>query len=145
MSYWDTSCLVKLYVAEPDSATFESHALHTPEILSSEITRFELQATLRRKEAKNELATGTANTLYQLFESSVRNGEIRLVSFDVIRTEFETLLEHLYGAALPMLRTLDAIHLATARTINEPEIAATDTRLRETAAICGFRLYPPLC
>jgi hypothetical protein len=27
MSYWDTSCLVKLYAAEPDSSLFESHAL----------------------------------------------------------------------------------------------------------------------
>ncbi len=25
MSYWDTSCLIKLYTPEPDSATFHTH------------------------------------------------------------------------------------------------------------------------
>ena len=43
--------------------------------------------------------------------------------------------------ALP-LRTLDALHLASARVAGEVEIVATDAKLREAASILGFTLFP---
>lgn len=40
------------------------------------------------------------------------------------------------------LRTLDAIHLASARVSGEMEIVATDKRLRDAAKLLGFSLFP---
>lgn len=68
MSYWDTSCLLKLYVAEPDSALFEAHALATHPLISSEIARFELWTALRRKEAEGRIAPDTAAAVFEGFD-----------------------------------------------------------------------------
>jgi uncharacterized protein with PIN domain len=51
MAYWDTSCLVKLYVPEADSAVFTAHISGGATVVTSAIARLELWATLRRKEA----------------------------------------------------------------------------------------------
>ena len=41
MSYWDTSSLAKLYLTEPDSATFDALANRTTVIRISPLVRFE--------------------------------------------------------------------------------------------------------
>jgi predicted nucleic acid-binding protein len=65
--------------------------------------------------------------------------------------EFGTDVEHEYGDVLRLcyqrtppllLRTLDAIHLASARVANEGEIVAMDSRLRDAAKLLGFTLFP---
>jgi hypothetical protein len=58
--------------------------------------------------------------------------------------EYETIIEQCHGQtpALP-LRTLDGIHLATARVSGEWEVTTTDGRLREAALVLGFSVYPP--
>ncbi len=49
MAYWDTSCLVKLYVPEMDSAAITAEVIAGITVVTSEIARLELWATLRRK------------------------------------------------------------------------------------------------
>ena len=58
MAYWDSSCLLKLYVTEYDSADFESYLLTNPDITTSAIARFELWAAFRRKEALGDISAG---------------------------------------------------------------------------------------
>lgn len=144
MSYWDTSCLVKLYVSEADSSSFEAHALNSPILVTSEISRFELWTTLRRKESEGQLGSGAAGALFRLFESDVSNGDIHVIPMNAaLRAEFEAVVDRCHGASLPLLlRTLDAIHLASARVVGEAEIVTTDKRLREAALAEGFALHP---
>lgn len=40
------------------------------------------------------------------------------------------------------LRTLDALHLASARVVGETELVATDKRVRDAAKLLGFTLLP---
>jgi len=40
------------------------------------------------------------------------------------------------------LRTLDALHLASARVAGETELVATDQRMRDAAKALGFSLFP---
>ena len=40
------------------------------------------------------------------------------------------------------LRTLDALHLASARVAGQTEVVATDKRMREAAKFLGFTLFP---
>ena len=40
------------------------------------------------------------------------------------------------------LRTLDALHLASARAAGETELVATDKRMRDAAKLLGFALFP---
>ena len=145
MSYWDTSCLVKLYVAETDSALFEAYALTSPLMVTSDIARFELWTTLRRKEAEGQLAPGAASALFQLFKADVANGDIILIpTDDTVKSAFDAIIDHCHGHLSPLpIRTLDAIHLAAARTAHESEIVTADKRLREAAIFEGFNVFPP--
>ena len=60
-----------------------------------------------------------------------------------VETEFARVLNACFTQSPPVLiRTLDSIHLASARVANETEIVATDRRLREAAALLGFALFP---
>lgn len=58
--------------------------------------------------------------------------------------EFDRIMAACYrrNPALPV-RTLDALHLASARVAHETEVVATDRRLREAASFLGFTLFPP--
>jgi len=40
------------------------------------------------------------------------------------------------------LRTLDVLHLASARVAGETELVATDQRMRDAARLLGFSLFP---
>ena len=98
MSYWDTSCLVKLYVAEPDSAQFEAHAASAGPLITSEIRAWELWTTLRRKEAAGSLAPGAARALFQTFRTDVATGELVLMPADAVcQTEFEAIVDNCHG------------------------------------------------
>jgi predicted nucleic acid-binding protein len=145
MPYWDTSCLLKLYVVEQDSLVFKTHALAVPSIICSEIVRLEFLATVRRKEAAGDLAIGGWRTILKEFDADVAAGLIELRALDsAVKVEFETIVEHCYQRTSPiLLRTLDAIHLATAVAESESQVVTTDKRLREAALATGYSVFPP--
>jgi predicted nucleic acid-binding protein len=145
MSYWDTSCLVKLYTPEADSHTFQQHALQAGSVLSASIARFEMWATLRRKESEGFLAKGEARQALDKFDQDVIASSMRLLELDdVVELEFEAIVDRCHGHSPPVcLRTLDALHLATARDAGETEIVTTDKRMRDAALLLGFSVFPP--
>jgi uncharacterized protein len=144
MAYWDTSCLVKLYAPEADSSIFKAHVVNGATVVTCEIARMELWATLCRKEAAGDLGAGGARKALQAHDADVAAGHIVVEAMDAaVATEYETIIEQFHGQtpALP-LRTLDAIHLASARVSGESEVIATDKCLREAALVLGFSVYP---
>lgn len=145
MSYWDTSTLVKLYALEPDSAAFETYALSTPaEPVTSRIALYEARATFRRKESEGILRPGYAEQLYTQLLRDITAGELRLVELDgEVEQEYGQVLGACYQQAPPIpLRTLDAVHLATARVAGETELVATDRRMRDAAKLLALTLFP---
>lgn len=65
MSYWDTSALLKLYVAESDSARFVALATSTVRMVSCFMGKHEARTALRRREAEGVLQSGGAAKCYQ--------------------------------------------------------------------------------
>lgn len=145
MSYWDTSALVKLYVQESDSPDIENLALLAPtEVITSRIALYEARSTFRRKEAEAGLILGTADKLYSALSDDVLAGDLQLVELgpDVER-EYGVVLSRCYQHEPPILiRTLDAVHLASAIVSNMTEVVVTDNRMRAAAALLGFKLFP---
>ena len=145
MSYWDTSALVKLYAKEADSTAFEAHALNDPgQSTTSRIALYEARATFRRKEAEGAIMTGSAQTLYEQLLQDLAVGEIRLIELGAdVEREYGQVLNLCYQPTTPiLLRTLDALHLASARVAGETGLVATDKRMREAAKLLGFSLFP---
>ena len=144
MSYWDTSTLGKLYVPEPDSIDFENKAANEPVIRTARIAYYEMRRVAFRKESAGLIPSGSVEAVLTQMDQDIAASEIRMVELDLqVETEFNAIMAACYRRTPPLLiRTLDAIHMASARVAGETEIVATDGRLREAAKGLGFSLFP---
>ena len=144
MSYWDSSALLKLFAVESDSAVFREHVRRDGDMLvTSELTRLEVWSALRRKESEGEINHGGAGARLANFDLGAARACWRFVILtDAVRVEFERIIERCCSHTPPIfIRTLDALHLASARVTAETEIVATDRRLRDAATLLGFQLF----
>ena len=147
MSYWDTSCLVKLYTPETDSAVFRARLATRPDCVTCDVAPLEFWATVRRKETEGVLTAGQARQVQSALQADITAGMIRVISCDAaVRGKFDDFIEQCHAAMPPIfLRTNDALHLAAARSAGETEIVTTDKKLREAAVALGFSIYPVGC
>ncbi len=145
MSYWDTSCLIKLYTPEPDSQLFRDFLDTGGACVTCDITPLEFWAAIRRKESEGVLAPGEARKLQIALETDLADGLIQMTSCDsAVRIRFDEIVDLCHSMVPPIfIRTNDALHLAAAHYAGETEIAATDKRLREAAVALGHTLFPP--
>lgn len=133
MIYWDTSVILKLYVEEKDSARWQHVAMkQSGPLHSSHLMQAEFALALRAKEQRKEVRQGSAARLVAALNRDVDEGHLQLhpVSGDVISTSTSL------AARLPNnvnLRTLDALHLATAMVLGCKHLATADHRLADAA------------
>lgn len=145
MLYWDTSSLLKLYVTESDSAYFLELLRPTEEpVYTSEITKTEMLCALWRKERVGDLQSGASKPLFERFLASNAEGSIVIIPYAAdVFVEVRKLVELSYSQPRPvMLRSLDAIHLASARLGKAKGLVATDGRLRDAALLVDLPLFP---
>jgi uncharacterized protein len=125
--YLDSSAIVKLAVAEPESAALRRYLRRRRPLVSSVLARAEV-----------------ARALLPLGEPAVRRGQEVLARLELIRISDRILAAA--GSLLPTeLRTLDAIHLATARQLGGDlaRLITYDERLRTAAAAKGRAASTP--
>jgi len=145
MSYWDTSTLGKLYLPEPDSADFAQKAAVDPAIATTRLALYEIRRVAFRKESEGFIQAGTAESVLAEVNQDIAAGHIRIVEMDArVEAEFNGIMAACYRHTPPLpIRTLDALHLASARADNQIELVATDKRLRDAAKLLGLSLFPP--
>ena len=126
-TYLDSSAIVKLVVAEPESDALRRYLRRRKVYVSSALARAEVARAL--------LTFGPAAT---------QRGETVLARIDLVRVS-DTVLRAA-GALLPEdVRTLDAIHLATAQQLG-PDLARLityDTRMETAAKTLGIKVEAP--
>ena len=144
MHYWDTSTLAKLYVAESDSAQFQSHLAATGSAATSVLARWEIFRVLARKEAEKVIIPGAAEVIFAKFEADVAASRVVLLPMDgAVEERFRNLTLRLHGLTPPVFtRTLDAIHLATADICAATEFVVTDANLRRCGVAIGLKIFP---
>jgi predicted nucleic acid-binding protein len=144
MSYWDTSTLGKLYLPEPDSAAFAQKALTAPAIVTTRLAVYEMRRVAFRKESEGLIQSGTAETVLSQVAQDITSGQLRIVELDArVETEFNAIMAACYRHTPPLpIRTLDALHLASARADNQTELVATDKRMRDAAKLLGLSVFP---
>jgi predicted nucleic acid-binding protein len=141
--YWDTSCVLKLYVSESDSDVWTRLAVSGDEdFAASALIEAELACALQHKEARGEVVPGGAAKLLGAFRRDVRAGRFTLypVGSDVI-AQAVSLSRQCYEhvPAIPV-RALDALHLATSLLLKCTRVATTDERMRRAAGVLGTEL-----
>lgn len=144
MSYWDTSCLVKLYTPEADSALMRAHLASGVSCVTCDVAPLEFWATVRRKETEGVLAPGEAQRVLSAFESDIAAGFIAVQPCDgIVRQRYREIVNDCHAQTPPLfIRTNDALHLAAAFVAGETEMVATDKRLREAALALGLSVFP---
>ena len=144
MSYWDTSVLGKLYLPEPDSADFAQKAAVDPAIATTRLALYEMRRVAFRKESEGFIQAGAAESVLAQVNQDVAAGQIRIVEMDArVEAEFNGIMATCYRHTPPLpVRTLDALHLASARADNQTELVATDKRMRDAGKLLGLSLFP---
>ena len=126
-TYVDTSAIVRLVVAEPESSALRRYLRRRKPYVSSALARAEV-----------------ARSLLPFGPVALQRGDSVLARIDLIRVN-DTVLRAA-GSLLPEdIRTLDAIHLATAQQLGTDlaRIVTYDTRMQAAAEALGFDVNAP--
>lgn len=125
--YLDPSAIVKLVVSEEETEALQNHLRRRKTLVSSALTRTEV---LRSVLPFGEPARKTADQVFDRLE-------LLRINDRILRS----------AAALPQpgLRSLDAIHLATAIALEDDlsYMVCYDTRMSEAAATTGIAVQAP--
>ncbi len=137
--YLDTSALVPLYVPESDSEDCERIVAGAQGVFTSELGRTELMRALLAKHKNGLIDAEQQKRIFVLFEQHCDDGTVRLVPFDrrTVR-EAADLMQQL--APHVLLRTLDAIHLATYLSVDAGPLFTRDKRMIEAGRKLGLNL-----
>jgi predicted nucleic acid-binding protein len=126
-TYLDSSAIVKLIVAEPESAALRRYLRRRRPLVSSALARTEALRAL--------LLEG---------ERAVRQGRAVLNRIDLVRVSDHIL--DAAGALLPWsIRSLHAIHLVTAQRLGRDlgRIVTYDERMIDVARVLGIKTMSP--
>ena len=127
--YIESSALVKLIVPEPESGAIEEALAEWPHVVSSVLTAVEIPRVARRGSDSAAVA--------ERADALVDRLDLIALDSDIART----------AAMLPppALRSLDAIHVASALSLGENlgALATYDERLRDAAERAGVTVLAP--
>ena len=125
--YIDSSAIVKLAVSEPESAALRRYLTRRQPLASSALARTEV-----------------ARALTSSGREALARGEQVLRRIELVRVSDRVLIEA--GRMKPIeLRSLDAIHLASARQLGSAvrQIVTYDERMAAAAESCGWSVAAP--
>jgi predicted nucleic acid-binding protein len=126
--YLDSSALVKLVVSEPETPALLAFLVQWPHRITSVLARVEVLRAVKRARAT----------------ASVRQRAVRVLARVAMVNIDEPVLVAAARLGPPELRTLDAIHLATARSVDDlAGIVTYDVRLARAASRARVRAWAP--
>jgi predicted nucleic acid-binding protein len=140
LSYWDTSALLPVVIAEPRTDEMRARAAEELDPATSWLTVVECSSAVARLQRERVLTADEAERVRQELAVMLRDFE-EVTMTERLRSRARDLLR-----AHP-LKAADALHLAAALVWaeGEPEgrdFICLDARLREAAAREGFRVLP---
>lgn len=138
--YLDSCILVKLLSPEPDSVMFSQYCagqlLHTSELAWTEVF-----AALIAKERAGRIPVALRDRAAERFQSLINRGTIVTVPLNRVALNKAN---HVLKQCHPdvALRTLDAIHVASADLCQQFPLVTTDRRMRDAARKLGMQVFP---
>ena len=139
--YLDSCVIVKLVSHEIDSAAYHAVVAGHP-IVTSELAVVEVRSALLTKERAGRISRQVRLAGWRLFQEKVHGHEFRLLPLDrrVVERAGAVIDQcHPYVA----LRTLDAIHVATAELHGGEQMCSSDRRVCDASDFIGLSLIPP--
>lgn len=138
--YLDTAILVKLLVREPDSA-FYAGLVGGQIVWSSQVALTECYSALIRKEREGAITSAHRRKAWAQVESDIRSKRLTLIPISsALLARANAILEAVHPAVA--LRSLDAIHVASAEKCGAPPLVSNDARVRSAGSHLGLPLSP---
>jgi predicted nucleic acid-binding protein len=137
--YLDTSVAVAIYAREAGSEKLETILAGGSGVFSSELLLGEMTRALFAKEKGNLISAALREDIRAKFAEHVADGTVHLIPLDrLVMREATKLMGQVYPDVL--LRTLDAIHLATYLSVEAGPLFTRDKRMIEAAKKLGLSL-----
>lgn len=138
--YLDTAILVKLLVREPDSR-FYAELVEGEVVWSSQIVVTECFSALLRKERERGITPSHRRRAWRQVEADIAARRLNLVT---LTADVLARANGILGACHPTiaLRSLDALHLASAERCQSWPIYSNNRRVRQAATRLGLPLAP---
>jgi predicted nucleic acid-binding protein len=137
--YAETSAVLRWLFAEDGGDAIRATLAAAPKVTSSRLTLIETRRVVRRAEREGRLTAAQSADVQAVFAQAVSTWAILEISDEVARRAED-------GFSHEPLRTLDAIHLASALFLRQafPDlvIVSADERVRANAARLGFETAP---
>lgn len=132
--YLDTSALAKRYLNEPFSEEFDAYLLGHGGGVITALTVLEMRCLLARRRRAGDIDRRIEGRVFAAFEQDMALGSLEVHAVDdAAWNEGTRLIATLQGIPL---RTLDALHLALARSLPVVELATADhTMVRAARAL----------
>lgn len=143
--YWDTSCVLPLYIPESGSAELSELAGSQSEPLtSSQILGFEFLFAVHARVAREEIPRSFASKVQRKFLSDLNAGRFLLIPLgeDMLDQVAQMTIGLTKHSPVLELRTLDGIHLATAQKLGSEEVVTNDKRMKKAAQTLGMCVLP---
>jgi uncharacterized protein len=134
LSYLDTSILVPAYCREPLSTKVDVLLQQSSSLTISNLTEVEFYSALSRKVRQQQLTVDEAQQLTADFRADLAAGIYHRLPIEAIH--YQT-AETWISQFNTVLRTLDALHLATASTA-QIRLVTGDIGLAQSAQILGI-------
>jgi predicted nucleic acid-binding protein len=138
--YLDSCVIVKLVSHEPDSEAYDRLVRGQP-VTTSELAVAEVRSALLAKERTGRISRPARLAGWRLFQERVRDGEFVLLPLNRLVIERAGGVIEQCHPKVP-LRTLDAIHVATAELHGGDEMCSSDLRVQDACAFLGLALAP---
>ena len=138
--YLDSCVIVKLFSHEPDSAAYHAVVAGQP-VFTSELAVAEVRSALLTKERMGRLSSADRVKSWRLFQEKVHHQEFHLLPLNrhVIERAGAVIDQCHPNVAL---RTLDAIHVATAELHGGEPMCSSDQRVCDACDFIGLSLAP---
>jgi predicted nucleic acid-binding protein len=136
--YLDTSALVKRYVPEPNSDRFDTYFANLESIVISRLTYVEVRSMLAKKRREKRLNPDQECAAMREFNMDIRLNAIHIRP--MTETDFIDAYHLIDELPELPLRTLDALHLCVARTMEVSEIATADDVMRRVGEKLGLKI-----
>src|SRR5438046_6414206 len=137
-AYLDASALVKLFVPEDESDALNQALVGLADVIVSDLALTEMASAISRRTREQRLTRDQARRLYRE-ASKLHAASHRAELTPPIHRRAERLM---LSPTVPM-RTLDALHLATALDAEAATVVTFDPRLRDAATSQGLFVAPP--
>jgi predicted nucleic acid-binding protein len=138
--YLDSCIIVKLVSHESDSKAYHDIVAGNP-VTTSELAVAEVRSALLSKERAGRITPQARQTGWRLFHEKVQRQEFILLPLNrQVIERAGTVIEQCHPAV--PLRTLDAIHVATAELYGGEEMCSNDERVIKASDFIGLALTP---